>query len=255
MLSIVVPVIVATLVVAWWFRASNTRARYLPTWVYSGKIEIVIWSIPAMVILLLGGIAWIGSHELDPARPIPSDTPAIEVEVVSLDWKWLFIYPQQGVASVNRLVVPAGVPISLKLTSATVMNSFFVPQLGSQIYTMTGMTTRLNLLADHIGRYQGLSAQFSGDGFSGMRFAVDAVPQAQFEAWVAETRAAHAPLDARSYAELSRPSKYVAPRTYSAIDPGLFDRIVTMKVPNAEASRPGSPNTAAVLHGAHHEGH
>ncbi len=250
MLTIVIPVIVATLGVAWWFRASNTRARYLPTWAYSGRIEIVIWAIPAMVVLLLGGIAWIGSHELDPARPIPSNTPAIEVDVVALDWKWLFLYPEQGVASVNRLVVPAGTPVSLRITSATVMNSFFVPQLGSQIYAMAGMTTQLNLLADRAGQYPGLSAQFSGDGFSGMRFVVDAVPQDQFAAWAAGARKAGAPLDAESYAALYRPSKYVPPRTYSAIDPGLFDKIVAMKVSGASPS--GNP---AAMPGAHNEGH
>ncbi len=255
MLCIVIPVIVTTLVVAWWFRASNTKARYLPTWAYSGRIEIVIWSIPAMVILLLGGIAWIGSHELDPARPIPSDTPTIEVDVVALDWKWLFIYPEQGVASVNRLVVPTGTPVLLKITSATVMNSFFVPQLGSQIYAMAGMTTQLNLLADREGRYPGLSAQFSGDGFSGMRFAVDAVPQAQFAAWVAGARAANAPLDTQSYAALFRPSKYVAPRTYSAVDPELFGEIVAMRVSSLGPSLPGNQSPAAVPHGAHNEGH
>ncbi len=123
-----------------------------------------------MIILLLGGIAWIGSHALDPAKPLESTTPALEVQVIALDWKWLFIYPRQGVASVNRLVVPAATPVSLQLTSATVMNSFMVPQLAGQIYTMAGMTTHLNLLADRPGRFPGFSAQFSGDGFSGMRF-------------------------------------------------------------------------------------
>ncbi len=229
MLAIVVPVIVATLGVAWWYRASNTAASYRPTWSYSGKIEIVTWAIPAMVILLLGGIAWIGSHDLDPAKPIKAAAPTIEVDVVALDWKWLFLYPQQGVASVNRMVVPVGAPVSLKLTSATVMNSFFIPQLASQIYTMAGMTTQLNLLADQPGRYQGLSAQFSGDGFSGMRFSVDAVSLDQFASWVSATKATGPVLDDPGYLALSKPSKYVAPFTYRAIDPTLFEGIVTMK--------------------------
>src|SRR5579863_700341 len=136
MLAIVVPTILATLAFAWWFRASNTRARRVPTWSYSGRIELIVWSIPALVVFFLGGIAWIGSHLLDPARPISSGAKPLEIQVVSLDWKWLFIYPEQGVASVNDLVAPAGVPLSFRLTSATVMNSFFVPELGSQIYTM-----------------------------------------------------------------------------------------------------------------------
>src|SRR3984893_14428276 len=143
MLAIVIPTIAATL--AFWFRHSNPRAAYLPDWAYSGRIELIVWSIPLLVIMLLGGVAWIGSHDLDPAKPLPSNTPALEMQVVSLDWKWLFIYPSQGVASVNRLVVPAAVPIHFSLTSASVMNAFFVPQLGSMIYTMNGMTTQLNL--------------------------------------------------------------------------------------------------------------
>ena len=244
MLTIVVPVIVATLVVSWWFRASNRRANYRPTWAYSGKIEIVTWSIPAMIILLLGGVAWIGSHELDPAKPLTSTRPTLEVQVVALDWKWLFIYPSQGVASVNRLIVPANSPVSLKLTSATVMNSFFVPQLAGQIYTMAGMTTELNLLADHPGQYPGLSAQFSGDGFSGMRFTVDALQPDEFSEWVSTTKRMGPILDAAAYGALSKPSTYVAPFTYRAIDPALFERIVTLKPatatsPTAEQHAPG----------------
>src|SRR6202012_2359362 len=160
---------------AWWFRAGNIRARYLPNWEYSGKIEMIVWAIPALVVVFLGGIAWIASHDLDPPRPIESTTPPLNVDVVSLDWKWLFIYPDQGIASVNRLVVPVGTPISFQLTSAGVMNSFFVPQLGGQIYTMSGMTTQLQLQADHSGSYPGFSSQFSGDGFADMRFTVDAM--------------------------------------------------------------------------------
>jgi cytochrome o ubiquinol oxidase subunit 2 len=229
MLTIVVPVIVATLAVAWWFRASNGRARYRPAWTYSGKVEIVVWSIPAMIILLLGGIAWTGSHDLDPARPIESPQPPVEINVVALDWKWLFIYPRQGIASVNRMTVPAGTPIALKLTSATVMNSFFVPQLGSQIYTMAGMTTRLHLLADHSGQFPGLSAQFSGDGFSGMRFVVDAVAPESFAAWADEVRSKGAALDARAYEELALPSKSVPPMTFGTVDPDLFRSIAEMR--------------------------
>jgi cytochrome o ubiquinol oxidase subunit 2 len=148
MLAIVVPTIAATFAFAWWFRASNARARYLPDWVFSGRIELIVWSIPLLVIMLLGGVAGIGSHDLDPAKPLTSDTPPFEVQVVSLDWKWLFIYPSHGVASVNQLVIPAATPIHFSLTSASVMNVFFVPQLGSMIYTMNGMTTQLNLQAD-----------------------------------------------------------------------------------------------------------
>ena len=148
MLAVIVPVIVLTLAFAWWFRAGNEKAIHLPDWEFSGRIEVVVWSIPALTVGFLGGIAWVGAHDLDPHVPIKSDVPAVNVQVVALDWKWLFIYPDQHVASVNRLVVPAGAPLSFRLTSATVMNSFFVPQLGSQIYAMSGMTTELHLLAD-----------------------------------------------------------------------------------------------------------
>ncbi|TXI05086.1 MAG: ubiquinol oxidase subunit II [Rhizobium sp.] len=245
MLAIVVPVIVATLGVAWWYRASNGAARYAPDWSYSGKIEIVVWSIPAMVILLLGGIAWIGSHDLDPPRPLRANAKTLTIEVVSLDWKWLFLYPEQGVASVNRMVVPAGTPISLKLTAATVMNNFFVPQLGSQIYTMPGMTTRLNLLADHPGQFRGLSAQFSGDGFSAMGFTVDAMPPQEFETWASTARGKDRPLNAESYLELAKPSQRVAPTTYDGVDPGLFDAIVGMKL--SASTTPRSDNDTAFL--------
>src|SRR5713226_4168360 len=184
MLAIVVPTIAATLAFAWWFRASNRRATYLPDFKYSGRIELIVWSIPLLTILLLGGVAWIGSHDLDPAKPLASSTPPLEVQGVSLDWKWLFIYPSQRVASVNRLVVPAGVPIHFSLTSASVMNAFFIPQLGSMIYTMNGMTTQLNLQADVVGTFRGLSSHYSGDGFSDMNFEVLALPAEQFAAWI-----------------------------------------------------------------------
>src|SRR5499427_7717421 len=168
MLVVVIPVIVATLAFAWWYRASNTRATRSLDESYEGRVEFVVWSIPALTVILLGGVIWIGSHQLDPREPIPGKSDPLRVDVVALDWKWLFIYPDQGVAAVNQLVIPAGTPVEFRLTSATVMNSFFVPQLGSQIYTMGGMTTHLNLLADQPGEYPGFSAMFSGDGFSDM---------------------------------------------------------------------------------------
>ncbi len=181
--------------------------------------------------MLLGGIAWSGSHDLEPSKPLPSRTQPLKVDVVSLDWKWLFIYPDQGIATVNQLVVPAGVPVSYRLTSATVWNAFFVPQMGTMIYTMPRMTTRLNLQADRLGVYDGLSSHFSGDGFSGMRFKVQAVPPQQFAAWAAGARGKGAALDGRGYAELSKPSSYVPPMTYGAVAPNLFDAIVANRVP------------------------
>ena len=226
MLVVVLPVIVLTLVFAWWYRASNKRAAYRPDWSYSGHIELVVWAIPAMVVILLAAVAWTGSHELDPARPLEAGAEPIRIEVVSLDWKWLFIYPEQQIAAIDELVVPTGTPIEFVLTSATVMNSFFVPQLGSQIYTMPGMTTRLNLLADHPGDYAGLSTNFSGEGFSNMRFVVRAVPAAEFTAWLARTRDAGPPLDAEAYARLARADSNAKTQIYRSVDPSLFQRIV-----------------------------
>jgi len=230
MLVIVVPTIVAALVFAWWFRASNTRARYLPNFEYSGPIELVVWSIPALVVTFLGGMAWISSHDLDPPKPVASQVPPIEIQVVALDWKWLFIYPAQGVASVNQLVVPAGTPLSFRITSATVMNSFFVPQLGSQIYAMAGMVNRLELLAEKPGAFQGLSAQYSGAGFSDMRFEVKALPAADFQAWVAATKSGGGTLDPVAYGRLARPSKADKPQTFGTVTPRLFDAAIQQAV-------------------------
>src|SRR5262245_34949028 len=148
MLAIVIPTILATLGVAYWFRSSNTQAAYRPDFGYSGRVELLVWSIPAMTVLLVGGVAWVSAYDLDPPRPLASTVKPIRVQVVALDWKWLFIYPDEGIASVNRLTIPVETPVSFELTSSGVMNSFFVPQLGSQIYTMAGMVTRLNLQAD-----------------------------------------------------------------------------------------------------------
>jgi cytochrome o ubiquinol oxidase subunit 2 len=236
MLAVIIPVILLALAFAWWFRAGNARARYLPNWAYSGRIEMITWSIPALVIVFLGGIAWIGSHNLDPPRPIESATSPLDVEVVSLDWKWLFIYPDQGVASVNRLVVPAGTPIHFRLTSSSVMNSFFVPELGSQIYTMPGMATQLYLQADEAGTYNGFSAQFSGDGFSDMRFEVVAVAPDQFANWTATAKTQGETLDSAAYAALAKPSKAVPPVTFTKIVPGLFENILENRVSADHAS-------------------
>ena len=244
MLAIGVPTIVATLAFAWWFRASNSKARHLPDWSFSGQVELVVWSIPVMVVILLGGVAWIGSHQLDPAEPLRSNVKALDVQVVSLDWKWLFIYPEQGVASVNELVVPAGVPLHFTLTSASVMNTFFVPQLGSMIYTMNGMATELNLQADEPGTYPGLSGHFSGDGFSDMHFELRALPADGFATWVASTRGKGPVLDGASYAALARQSIKVPPMTFGSVEADLFRQVVTQKL--APGPGPDTEHTGAV---------
>ena len=180
-----------------------------------------------MTVLLVGGVAWLSAHDLDPRKAIASTAKPVRVQVVSLDWKWLFIYPDQGIATVNQLTIPVGTPVSFELTSSAVMNSFFVPQLGGQIYTMAGMMTRLHLQADHPGTYRGLSANYSGSGFADMRFAVDAVPTEAFAEWVNATRSAGPVLDAQAYADLVKPSSAVAPFTYRAVAPDLFNGILS----------------------------
>jgi cytochrome o ubiquinol oxidase subunit 2 len=240
MLVVVVPVILATLAFAWWYRSSNLHASRSSDESYEGRLEFVLWSIPALIVILLGGVIWIGSHQLDPRAPIPANADPLRVEVVALDWKWLFIYPEQGVAAVNQLVIPAGTPVRFRLTSATVMNSFFIPQLGSQIYTMGGMTTHLNLLADKPGEYPGFSANFSGDGFAEMRFIAKAVPAGDFNSWVTQVRGGGSALDDAGYAALAKPSKAVPPGTYRSVEPNMFERIIDQTTAGPEKARAGA---------------
>jgi cytochrome o ubiquinol oxidase subunit II len=225
MLAIVVPTVIAIACIAWWFRSSNQRARYQPQFSYSGQLELLVWSVPALVVLFLGGIAWVSSHDLDPTRPLAARQTPLDVQVISLDWKWLFIFPQQGIASVNHLVIPTGTPVHFHLTSATVMNSFFIPQLGSQIYSMAGMDTELYLQADRPGRFAGLSAQFSGDGFSDMRFSVEAMQSADFDFWVASARR-QAPLTWAAYQALAADHGSVIASVYGQVADNLFTDVV-----------------------------
>ena len=190
-----------------------------------------------MTVILVGGVAWVGSYDLDPPKPIASTVKPLRVQAVSLDWKWLFIYPDQGIATVNQLTVPVGTPISFELTSSGVMNSFLVPQLAGQIYTMSGMVTRLHLQADHTGTYRGISANYSGAGFSDMHFDVDAVPAEQFAQWAAAARDSGSVLDAQAYVELARPSQAIAPFTYRAVAPGLFSGVVSSGLSPCDQSR------------------
>ncbi|HEX9469111.1 MAG TPA: ubiquinol oxidase subunit II [Bradyrhizobium sp.] len=237
MLAIVLPTIVAIFAFAYWFRASNTRAFYWPDWEYSGRVEMVVWSIPALTVILLGGVAWIGSHQLDPAAPVAGTGSPVRIQVVSLDWKWLFIYPDQGIATVNALTVPAGAPLHFELTSGSVMTAFFIPQFGSMIYTMNGMVTRLELRADNEGSFQGLAAHFSGDGFPEMLFDVHVVPQLAFPNWVASTARSDRVLNADSYGKLARQSVETTKPTYRLDDPRLFEAIATQKIPPAPGPR------------------
>ena len=244
MLAIVIPVIVATLGVAFWFRASNNRARYRPDFEYSGRLEMLVWSIPAMTVFLVGGVAWVGSHDMSPRKPISSTVKALRVQVVSLDWKWLFIYPQQGVATVNQLVVPAGTPVHFSITSASVFNVFFVPRLGSMIYAMPGMVSQLNLQADRPAVMFGQSAHFSGDGFSDMQFQVRSVTDAEFGAWIQTAKGGDKALDRAAYAQLARQSQNVKPYAYASVDPKLFDAVAMQHVPPGPGPEPENPSHA-----------
>jgi cytochrome o ubiquinol oxidase subunit 2 len=227
MLAVVIPVILLTLLFAWWFRAGNRHATYLPEWEYSGRIELIIWAIPALVIIFLGGIAWISSHELDPSKPLTSAASPLDVEVVSLDWRWLFIYPGERIATINYLVIPANVPVHFRLTSTSVMNSFFIPELGSQIYTMPGMTTQLNLQADKAGTYTGLSAQFSGPGFSDMQFNVRVESGEGFAAWIAQAHGHGGALSGSTFAELVRPTRADGELTYGSVTEDPFQSVAS----------------------------
>jgi len=226
MLLVVIPVIVITLFFAWRYRASNTNATYAPNWAHSTAIEVVVWSIPCVIIVMLGVLIWKSTHSLDPYKPIESQQKPLRVEVVALNWKWLFIYPDYGVASVNQLAIPVGTPVDFRLTAESLMNSFFIPRLGSQVYAMPAMQTQLHLIADEPGTYAGRSAAFSGPGFSDMHFATLALNRGDFDAWIAQAKAAPRALDTATYTMLKQPGEKAPVALYSAVAPHLFDDIV-----------------------------
>ena len=228
---VVVPVIVLTLVFAWRYRASNKKAAYAPNWAHSTKIEVVVWLIPAIIIVILGALVLKSSNKLDPYRPLDSAVKPIVIEAVSLDWKWLFIYPQQQVATVNQLVFPANVPVEFRITSVNVMNSFFIPQLGSQIYAMPGMRTQLHLIADAPGSYDGISSNYSGRGFSDMKFKAIAASQDDFNSWLDKVKRSTVKLDLARYKELEAPSDKNPVAYFSSIKPGLFGCILHQYMP------------------------
>jgi cytochrome o ubiquinol oxidase subunit 2 len=234
MLIIIIPVMILTVLFAWKYRKS-ANARYEPDWDHSTKLELVIWGAPLLIIIALGLITWISTHKLDPyrplerldeKRPIPAGTKVLEVQVVSLDWKWLFIYPEQGIATVNELVTPVDVPVRFKLTSSTVMNAFYIPTLAGMIYTMPGMETSLHAVVNKAGDYKGQSSNFSGDGFSHMKFAFRGTTQADFDAWVAKAKASGSTLGRAEYLALEKPSEKEPVRLYGDVQPNLFLSIV-----------------------------
>ena len=226
MLLVVVPVILMTLIFAWKYRASNKNATYAPKWSHSTKIEVVIWTVPILIIIALGVITYKSTHALDPYRPLESDVKPVTIEVVALDWKWVFIYPEQGIATVNKIVFPANTPVNFRITSDSVMNSFFIPGLGGQIYAMAGMTTKLHLIANKNAEMDGISANYSGAGFTGMKFKAIATSEEDFNAWVAEVKASPKQLDNAEYAALEKPSENNPVELYSTVTPNLFQLII-----------------------------
>ncbi|WP_420997705.1 ubiquinol oxidase subunit II [Cupriavidus sp. 30B13] len=249
MLMVVIPVIFLTLYFAWRYRASNTRATYAPKWAHSTAIEVVVWSIPCVIVIFLGILIWDTTHKLDPYRPIEAAAEPVEVEVIALNWKWLFIYPQYGVASLNQLAIPVDTPVSFKLTAESMMNSFFIPQLGSQVYAMAGMQTRLHLIADTPGVYLGQSAAYSGAGFSDMHFKTFATSRADFDRWIAQAKQAAQPLDEKTYRALERPSSKDPVTLYSSVAPALFAGVVDKYMkggdPVCRANSPATLETAS----------
>jgi len=252
MLIVVVPVIFLTLYFAWKYRASRDFEIYTPKWAHSTKIEAVVWSIPILIVVSLSVITWRSTHALDPYAPLEGQGEHLTVEVVSLNWKWLFIYPEQGIATVNELVFPANKPVAFKITSESTMNSFFIPQLGSQIYSMAGMETKLHLIADEPGTYKGISSNYSGAGFTGMKFNAIATPtEDDFEAWVASVKQSQTSLTSGAYEQLAEPSENNPVTYFSKVDDGLFHNIV-MKYMKDHGSMDfyNKPENAAM--GEHH---
>ncbi|HVX48204.1 MAG TPA: ubiquinol oxidase subunit II [Candidatus Saccharimonadales bacterium] len=223
---VVVPTFVLTIFIAWKYREGNHRPKkYNPDWDHSRVFESVWWGIPILIIGVLTVVVWHSSRTLDPYRSLASAKKPMTIQVVALDWKWLFIYPDQHVASVNQAQIPVGTPVDFQITSDTVMNSFWVPQLGGQIYAMPGMITQLHLVADKPGSYAGSSANISGSGFAGMTFQVRVGSSDDFDKWVNSAHQSMRPLDSSSYGQLAKPSKYAAVSYYSDVQNGLFENI------------------------------
>lgn len=239
MLLIIVPVMAATAIFAWRYRAGNKAATYKPDWDHSTQLELLIWAAPLMIIICLGALTWVGTHLLDPYRPLARTAPGkvvaattapMEVQVVALNWKWLFIYPELGVASVNELALPVDRPVQFRISSSSVMNSFYVPAMAGQIYAMPGMETKLHGVLNERGTFTGFSANYSGAGFSNMRFAVKSLDQAGFDAWAMTARGSGLALDRANYLKLERPSEKVPVMRFASVENGLFDRVVNLCV-------------------------
>jgi len=226
MLIVIVPVFVMTYLFVKRYRASNNNPDYDPGWVHSTKVELVIWLVPLMIVTFLSYLVWVKTYELDPYKPIASENDQLNIEIVSLDWNWLFIYPDYNIAMVNELVIPEKVPLSFRLTSSSVMTSFFIPQLGSQMYAMAGMQTKLHLMADETGTYEGHNIEFSGEGYDTMHFKVLAKTMQGFDEWVNQAKESNNHLDLAAYSKLSQPSTNYPITIFTPVEPGLFDHIM-----------------------------
>lgn len=236
-LIVIVPVFVMTFLIVWKYRESNKNNKsYHPEWRGSKIAEAIWWGIPFILITILGVTIWTSSHELDPYRELDSDKKPLKVQVIALDWKWLFIYPEQNIASVNYLHIPVDRPINFDITSDAPMNSFWIPKLGGQVYAMSGMNTQLHLEAHTKGDFTGKSANISGEGYSGMNFTTRVGTEADFEKWVGEIKSSGSPLTAKGYEQLAKPSQNVAPIYYSSRPTELYDTVIMKYMMPAESS-------------------
>jgi cytochrome o ubiquinol oxidase subunit 2 len=226
MMIVVIPVFILTLFFAWRYREGNKKAKYAPEWSHNHLAEILWWGIPLVIIIILGIVTWKSSHDLDPYKPIDSAQQPIKIQVVALQWKWLFIYPDQGIATINFVQFPEKTPVNFEITADAPMNSFWIPQLGGQIYAMPAMVTQLHLIADEAGVFKGVSSHLSGDGFAGMTFNAKATSQKEFNEWVRSVKQSANLLDLKKYNQLVKPTAYHPEAFYSLKEMGLFDQIV-----------------------------
>lgn len=249
MLLVAIPVLILTFWFAWKYREGNSHEQYTPDWQLNTKLEFLWWAIPGMIVLALSFITWKSTHELDPYKPIASNLKPITIQVVALRWKWLFIYPEQHIATVNFIQFPARTPINFELTADAPMNSFWIPQLGGQIYAMSGMGTHLHLMADQPGEYRGSAAEISGKGFAGMRFIAKASSQADFDAWVQSVRKSSNMLDLSEYNKIAEPSEDNPVSLYALTEENLYNEIMMkFMVPSKPSTMPGMENMAGMDH-------
>jgi cytochrome o ubiquinol oxidase subunit 2 len=247
MLIVVVPVFVLTFTIAWRYRAGNKSARYTPNWDHHRGIEFLWWALPCVIIFILAVMTWVSSHSLDPFRPIASKTKPLTIQVVALQWKWLFIYPDQGIATVNYVQFPENTPINFVITSDAPMNSFWIPQLGGQVYAMSGMSTQLHLDATKVGTYDGSSANLSGAGFAGMKFTAKATTEQDFSTWVQHAQQSSGYLGQGRYTELAKPSENNAVATYSNVARGLYDSIISKYMTPPGQAAPASSQPTMIM--------